>query len=102
VHENPKAVRLEKKLTRGHEVEMVVDGRQIKAFRGETVAAALLAAGHWVCQTHEGRPLGVFCNVGVCHGCLMTINGISGVRACQTEVAEGLRVETRRLVKERS
>lgn len=99
--ENNKAIRLDKKLIRGPEVEIVVDGRPVKAFCGETVATALLSAGHWVCQTQEDRPLGVFCNIGVCHGCLMTINGVSGVRACQTEVAEGLKVETRRLIKER-
>jgi hypothetical protein len=31
----------------------------------------------------------------------MTINGVSGVRACQTHVADGLIIETRRLAKDR-
>jgi predicted molibdopterin-dependent oxidoreductase YjgC len=32
--------------------------------------------------------------MGVCHGCLVTVNGIPNVRACVTEVKPGLKVET--------
>ena len=85
---------------RGAPVEIVIDGDPVQAYSGETVAAALMAAGRWTNQIHNGRPLGAFCNIGVCYSCLMTINGLSGVRACQTHVADGLIIETRRLAKD--
>ena len=86
---------------RGKPVEIMVDRDPVQAYSGETVAAALMAAGRWTHQIHNGRPLATFCNIGVCYSCLMTINGVSGVRACQTPVADGLIVKTRRLAKGR-
>jgi sarcosine oxidase subunit alpha len=92
-----KATRLDSDLERGEPVVIYVDGRPVRAYKGETIATALMAAGHWVCQTHQSTPMGVFCNVGVCHGCLMTVDGKAGVKTCSTMVAEGCRVETRRI-----
>ena len=94
--EQPKAIRLNGSEGRGRSVTIFLDGRPVKAFAGETIAAALMAHGHWVCQSDGDRELGVFCNIGVCHSCLMTVNGVSGVRTCKTLVSEGCTVETRR------
>lgn len=80
---------------RGIPLEIEVDGRPVPAFAGESVGTALLAAGIISCQSHDGRPLGVFCNIGQCCSCLMTIDGISGMRACQTTVRPGMKVESR-------
>lgn len=80
---------------RGIALEIEVNGRPVSAFAGETVGTALLAAGIFSCQNHSGRPLGVFCNIGQCCSCLMTIDGISGMRACQTPVKPGMKVESR-------
>ncbi|MEN8754174.1 MAG: (2Fe-2S)-binding protein [Desulfobacterales bacterium] len=96
-----KAMRIGPVSDRGASVDIIVDGDPIQAYSGETVAAALMAAGRWTHQIHNGRPLAAFCNIGVCYSCLMTINGVSGVRACQTHVADGLIIETRRLAKDR-
>lgn len=96
--ENPGFLRLET-VQRGTPLEIYVDGRPVPAFTGESVGTALLAAGIFACQSHAGRPLGVFCDIGQCFSCLMTIGGISGVRACQTPVSPGLTVETRRVAK---
>lgn len=96
-----KAVRIGNLLDRGKPVEIMVDGEPVPAYSGETVATALMAAGRWIHQIHNGRPLATFCNIGVCYSCLMTINGINGVRACQTPVADGLTIKTRRMVKGR-
>ncbi len=84
---------------RGAAFAILVDGRPVAAHQGESVAAALLAAGHLAFQHHQGRPLGVFCNIGQCHGCLLTIDGVSGVRACQTPARPGMVVETRRVAR---
>lgn len=84
---------------RGEALQIEVDGRPVAAFAGETVATALLSAGFFSCQIHASRTMGVFCNIGQCCSCLMTIDGVSGVRACQTLVSPGQRVATRRVEK---
>jgi D-hydroxyproline dehydrogenase subunit gamma len=96
-----KAKRIGPASDRGEPVEIIVDGDPVQAYSGETVATALMAAGRWTHQIHEGRPLAAFCNIGVCYSCLMTINGVSGVQACRTHVSDGLTVKTRHLTKER-
>ena len=72
------------------------DGEHIVAFRGETVAAALLAAGRRTLRVTAvtGTPRGVFCGMGVCFDCLVVIDGEPSRRACVTFVAEGMNVET--------
>lgn len=85
-------------VARGREVEILVDGRPFRAFEGETVAAALLAAGRRALRTtsRRGEPRGVYCGIGVCFDCVMTIDGRPNVRTCQTPVRAGLRVEAQR------
>ncbi len=53
---------------RGRRVRLTFDGDPIDAYEGETIAAALLAAGHRVWRTTGGRgePRGLFCNMGIC------------------------------------
>jgi hypothetical protein len=78
---------------------MVANGREVSAYEGETVAAALLAAGHRILgYTHRGSaPRGYFCGMGLCHDCLMIVDDVRDVRTCTTAVREGLRIETQRL-----
>ena len=73
---NRKGIRVGLEADRGPKMEIMVNGETVEAYGGETVATAMLAAGHWTFQTHEQRPLGVFCNIGVCHSCLVTIDGV--------------------------
>jgi len=96
--EKPGFIRLEN-VQRGAPLVIEVDGQPIRAFAGEKVTTVLLSSGIFTCQSHDGRSLGVFCNIGQCCSCLMTIGGVSGVRACQTTVSPGLKVETRRVEK---
>jgi predicted molibdopterin-dependent oxidoreductase YjgC len=76
-----------------------VDGRPITAQAGETVAAVLLAAGIRAVRrtAQRGEPRGVFCGIGVCYECLVTVNGAANVRACVTVVAPGMEIETGRV-----
>lgn len=85
-------------VARGPEIEIVVDGHPVRACEGESVASALVAAGRRVLRTTErrGESRGLFCGIGVCFDCVMTIDGRPGVRACQTPVRAGMRVETQR------
>lgn len=83
---------------RGKQFEIEVDGRQVVAYEGETIAAALLASGiHTFRHTakHEA-PRGIFCGMGICFDCVMTVNGVPNVRTCVTQVEPGMKVETRR------
>ena len=88
------AKRLNSGIRRGEQIEFYLDGQPLKAFKGETIAAALMASGHMVARTIDSQPLGVYCNIGVCHSCLMTVNGVKSVRTCSAQVAEGCKVET--------
>lgn len=81
---------------RGRLVKINVDGKTIEAYEGETVAAALLSAGIQIfsqSQKHK-EPRGFFCGMGVCYDCLVTVDGVHAIRACLTQVAEGMQVET--------
>ncbi|MFH9575818.1 (2Fe-2S)-binding protein [Streptomyces sp. NPDC017230] len=63
---------------------ITVDGEPLPFVEGQTVAAALVAAGRvaWRTTRVGGRPRGVFCGIGVCFDCLVTIDGTAGQRAC--------------------
>ncbi len=75
---------------------VLVDGRSISARAGQTVAAVLGAAGIRVFRrtAHRSEPRGLFCGIGICYECLVTVNGVPNVRACVTAVAPGMSVET--------
>lgn len=83
-------------ITRGPEIDIIVDGQLLQAFEGESVAAALLAVGRRMLRTtsRRGEPRGLYCGIGICFDCAMTIDGQPSVRACQTQVRAGMRIET--------
>jgi aerobic-type carbon monoxide dehydrogenase small subunit (CoxS/CutS family) len=74
---------------------VVVDGEPVPAFVGESVAAVLLALGRRTFRhTGQGAPRGLYCGMGLCFDCLVTVDGVENVRACLTPVAEGMVVDT--------
>ena len=76
-------------------VRIEVDGEPVDAFEGETIAAALLASGKRVLNTTKsGSPRGIYCGMGLCQGCLTTVDGAPNVQTCQTLVKAGLKVQT--------
>jgi len=83
---------------RGKPVNITVDGKPIEAYQGETVAAAMLAAGiRTFNKSHKlKQPRSLYCGMGVCYECLVTINGVHAQRACVTYVEEGMVIETER------
>ncbi len=78
----------------GEPVTLWVDGRAIEARLGQTVGAALLAQGVRVLRHTRklGRPRGLFCAMGICYDCVLTVNGKPGMRACMTYVAPGMKI----------
>lgn len=85
-------------IERGRTVSLDVDGRSITAHEGESVAAALLAAGIRELRRSAKRdqPRGAFCGMGVCFDCVAVIDGRPGVRTCIEPVRDGMHVEVRR------
>lgn len=75
-------------------VRFFFEGRELEAFEGETIAAALVANGVDVFgQTEHSRPRGFYCAIGKCSSCLMIVDGVSNVRSCITLVKEGMQVK---------
>ena len=77
-------------------VTVTVDGDPVRAYPGETVATVLLAMGRRTFRHTDQlhAPRGLFCGMGVCFDCLVTIDGQPNVRACVTPVHAGMVVET--------
>ncbi len=75
-------------------VAIEFQGRPVQARDGETVAAALLAAGETVFRETPvtGSPRGPHCMMGVCFDCLVEIDGEPNQQACMTLVRDGMRV----------
>ncbi|MCX5000856.1 MULTISPECIES: (2Fe-2S)-binding protein [Streptomyces] len=75
---------------------IVVDGEPLPFTEGQTIAAALVAAGRvaWRTTRINQRPRGVFCGIGVCFDCLVTIDGIGGQRACLVSARPDMTVTT--------
>ena len=81
----------------GAPVSIDFEGRAIPAIEGETVAAALTAAGIAALRrARDGGARGVFCGMGVCYECLVTVDGRPGQRACMTRVRDGMSVAAHR------
>lgn len=82
-------------MTRGIEVvgTLQFEERPIEIQPFDTVASCLMRAGILGLRTSlTGEPRGVFCGIGVCNDCLVTIDGRSNCRACQVEASPGLQV----------
>ena len=81
---------------RAEAVSIVVDGTRVAARAGDSVAAALLAAGlrAFRMTAVSGAPRGPFCMIGTCFDCVVTIDGERNVPACLVRVADGMRVDT--------
>lgn len=76
-------------------IEISVDGEPVTGIEGQTVAAVLLAAGRLSWRTtRSGAPRGVFCGIGACFDCLLTVNGVPDVRACRRRATDGDEIHT--------
>ena len=76
------------------DVNILYEGKRLKARKGQTVAAALLANN--VRKLGVSRKLnqsrGVYCNNGRCYSCYVTINGEEHMKACSTLVESGMEI----------
>jgi NADH dehydrogenase/NADH:ubiquinone oxidoreductase subunit G len=75
-------------------ITIYLDDTPLHVAPGDTVAAALLAAGILVFRAapRHGSPRGPHCMIGNCYECLVEIDGMPYRQACLTIVAEGMRI----------
>ncbi|MDK4734874.1 (2Fe-2S)-binding protein [Rhizobium sp. CNPSo 3490] len=81
---------------RERSISFTFNGMSTMARQGDSVAAALLAAGHCITRHTpvSGAARGPYCMMGVCFECLVQIDGRPNRQGCMTTVAEGMRIET--------
>ncbi len=81
---------------KGPLVSFMFDGKEMRGYEGEPVAAALRAEG--VLKHRETarlhKPRGIFCAIGRCTDCVMVVDGVPNTRTCITPLKAGMKVET--------
>lgn len=67
------------------------DGTEIPFQPGQSFGAALMDAGirSWRTTRVNEKPRGLFCGIGACYDCLITINGQLNQRACLASAEDG-------------
>lgn len=70
---------------------LTFDGHPVPFRPGQTVGAALMAHGisSWRTTRRDGTPRGLFCGIGMCFDCLVTVDGARAERACLAPAAPG-------------
>lgn len=75
-------------------ISLTYGGRLLTGRAGDTVASALVNAGELACRdTAAGDRRGVFCGMGVCAECTLTVDGRPGVLACMAAARDGMAIE---------
>ena len=88
----------------GESVTIQLDGEPVRAPRGDTLAAVLLARGTVATgatgvtgtSAVTGAPRAPYCMIGSCFECLVEIDGLGQRQACLVAVREGMRVRRAR------
>ena len=82
-------------IDRTRPITFSLDGKTAQAFEGDCVASAMAAAG--VAVTGRSfkyhRPRGLFCMTGACANCMVRVDGVPNLQACQTPARAGMKVE---------
>jgi predicted molibdopterin-dependent oxidoreductase YjgC len=72
-----------------------VDDREVVVLEGDTIGACLMRADVLTHRrSRSGEPRGLYCAIGVCNDCLVSVDGTPNVRACVTKARPGARVQT--------
>lgn len=98
MHSAPHASAFRRLEAAGPSLRFTFEGEAMTAQPGDSVAAALLAAGvaGFGDRPVSAAPRGPWCMMGVCFDCLVEIDGVASRQACQTPVAEGMCVRRQR------
>ncbi len=79
---------------RGEQITIYYQGEPLPAYENETVAAALHAAGirKLGVSLELHRPRGLYCAIGNCGSCFMTVDDQPNMRICVLKCKDGMRV----------
>ena len=77
-------------------ITITFDGQPIRAYADDSVGAALTRAGvrSWRTTRRKGRPRGLFCGIGVCYDCLLSVDGSANQRACLVLGVDGMELSS--------
>jgi sarcosine oxidase subunit alpha len=95
--------RIAANVSRPPAVTIYINGKEVSAYEGETLATALIAAGQLAMSSDDSlhakasRLRAPFCNMGVCFDCMIEIAEAADqpslrARACLTPVRAGLHI----------
>ena len=75
-------------------ITITIDGKSLNVIEGEILAAALwvnglISLGH---NPNTDCPRGMYCGIGHCYECRVTVDGVEDVRSCLTPVREGMHI----------
>lgn len=76
-------------------ISLIVNGRRIEARPEDNLATALWSNGYvdFGQDPISGQKRTVYCGIGQCGQCLVTVDGIEDLRACRLSPREGMRIE---------
>ena len=82
--------------TNGGRVTFTFNGDVFEGVEGEPIAFALWAAGVRTLGRGErgGEPRGIYCGIGHCYSCRVTVDGEADVRACIAPLRAGMTVRS--------
>jgi predicted molibdopterin-dependent oxidoreductase YjgC len=78
------------------QIQILLNDETIMVAGGQSIGALLLELDQRITRTTRfaSKPRGMFCGIGICFDCLITINGVTNQRACLTTVEEGMTIQT--------
>lgn len=84
------------KLKEKERVTFTFDGKSYEGLEGDTIASALLANGVRTLRVHEETetPRGIYCNIGHCFECRVTVDGEIGIRSCLKTIKPNMQIES--------
>lgn len=76
-------------------ITVSLNDRNVDTAAGQSVGAVLMGEGikAWRTTRNEGKPRGLFCGIGACYDCLVTVDGQPNQRACMVEATDSMTIE---------
>ena len=80
--------------SKSKKITIFFEEKQIAAYEGESIAAALLCSGvkHIRTAPVSGTSRAPYCWMGVCFECLLEIDGQPNLQSCLIPVQEGMKI----------
>ena len=76
-------------------LSFIFNGQSYEALAGDSIASALVNVGAYALKKNsDGSARGVYCGMGVCNECELTVDGKEGELACMTSIKQNMVIET--------